>query len=526
MTKLQPRARRIAQRTFAAVLALLIAVATVLVATPATARADTTIRELSVEERDELYSHARLGAIAGSLTELKLGQDYPDADLQLFSSESDIIAALAGNKIDYAFVSEFYGNRYMETNEGYEYITPMYITFNVTFAVQKGNDKLREKIDAIIERMRADGTLDAINQKWVIDRDYSMDDVPTCDTGDDVLVVATTGTEEPYTFIKDGAHAGAAVEVAQRIASELGMRVEYQDMPTASEITAVASGKADIATQLSVTEERKQQVDFTSVYISLNYGSLAKVEGAQGAGLLDNFAANFKSNFKATFLTENRWQLVLNGLQVTCLITVGAFALGTVLAAGLSWLSHRRSRVARAFVIVYNKLSTGIPVLVWLMILYYVIFSAWDVPAVAVAVLCFGLQSASGIYGVFETGLAAVDNGQVEASLAMGFSHLDTFRNVVLPQAAARVWSLYSGQFTALIKATSIVGYIAIQDLTKASDIIRSRTFQAFFPLIATAVVYFAIIALCGWVFARLGLLLDPKRRRPQSILKGVQTRE
>ncbi len=520
------KTRAFAKRLLAAVLALLIAATAALAVAPTRAKADVTVCEMSVEERDELYSHARLGAIAGSLTEIKLGQDYPDADLQLFSSESDIIAALVGNKIDYAFCSEFYATRYMEDNAGYQYVTPMFITFNVTFAMQKGNDELREKFDAIIERMREDGTLEAINQKWVIDRDYSMDDVPTCDTGDDVLVVATTGTEEPYTFIKDGKHAGVAAEVVQRIASELGMRVEYQDMPTASEITAVATGKADVATQLSVTEERKQQVDFTSVYVSLNYGALTKADDIESAGFLDNFAENFKSNFKSTFLTENRWQLVLNGLQVTCAVTVGAFVLGTALAAGLSWLSRRRNRVARAFVAVYNKLATGVPVLVWLMILYYVVFADMDIPAVAVAILCFGLQSATGIYGVIETGLDAVDKGQIEASLAMGFSHFDTFRNIVLPQAAARVWSLYSGQFTSLIKGTSIVGYIAIQDLTKASDIIRSRTFQAFFPLIATAVVYFAIIALSGWVFARLGLLLDPKRRRKTSILKGVQTRD
>ncbi len=468
-----------------------------------------------------MFSHARLGVISGSLTELHLKDQFPDADLQIFTSESDIIAALVGNKIDYAFVSEFYATRYMESNQGYEYIEPMYITFDDTFGIQKGNDELREKIDAIIERMRNDGTLDAINKKWVIDRNYTMDDVPTCDTGDQVLHVATTGADEPYSFIMNGSHAGVAIEVMQRVASELGMRVEYQDMPIASKISALATGKVDVADQLAVTEERKQQIDFTQVYVSLNYGALTKSADAQSSGFFDNLA----NDFTTAFMTENRWQLVVSGLEVTCLITVGGFALATLLAAGLCWLSRRRNPLARGIAQVYGKLATGVPVLVWLMILYYVVFASVDVPAVAVAILCFGLQVAPGIAGVYDTGLAAVDKGQIEASLAMGFSPLETFRRIVLPQAAARVWSLYAGQFTSLVKATSVVGYIAVQDLTKASDIIRSRTFQAFFPLLSTAVVYFAIIALCGWVFSRLGRLLDPKRRKPAAILKGVQAR-
>ena len=508
-------------RLTCAFLAVLLAVTTVLVAAPTTASAQANVREVTTEERDNLYAHARLGVISGSLTELRLKDQFPEADLQIFTSESDIIAALVGNKIDYAFVSEFYANRYMETAQGYEYITPMYITFDDTFGVQKGNDELRQKMNAIIDRMRNDGTLDAINKKWVIDRNYSMDDVPTCDTGDQVLRVATTGADEPYSFIQNGTHAGVAIEVMQRIASELGMRVEYQDMPIASKIAALATGKVDVADQLAVTEERKQQIDFTDVYVSLNYGSLTKSADAQSSGFFDDLV----DNFNTAFIAENRWQLVVSGLGLTCLIAAGGFVLGSVLAAVLCWMSRRRNPVARGFVKAYSKLATGVPVLVWLMILYYVVFASVDVPAPLVAILCFGLQTAASIAGVFETGLDAVDKGQVEAALAMGFSPLETFKRVVLPQAAARVWTLYSGQFSALIKATSIVGYIAVQDLTKASDIIRSRTFQAFFPLLSTAVVYFAIIALCGWVFSRLGRLLDPKRRKPAAVLKGVQAR-
>ena len=514
-------ARPLGRRLACALLAVLLAVTTILTAAPASARAEANTREVTLEEQEELFAYARLGVVSGSMTELELADKFPDADIQRFSSESDIVAALVGNKIDYGFVSEFYSNRYMETTQGYELLTPSYINFNDSFGIQKGNDELREKINAILKRMREDGTLDAINKKWVVDRDYSMDDVPACDTGTEVLRVATTGADEPYSFIQNGKDAGLSIEVIQRVASELGMRVEYQDMPFASKVSALATGKAQIATQLTITDERKEQIDFSETYMTIGYGALAKEDGAQTSGFFDNFA----DNFTAAFITENRWQLVVDGLALTCLITLGGFALGSVLALGLCWLSRRRSPAARAFARGYCKLVTGVPVLVWLMILYYVVFASVDLPAPAVAALCFGLQTAASISGVYETGLASVDKGQIEAGLAMGFSHVETFRRIVLPQAAARVWSLYSGQFASLVKETSVVGYIAVQDLTKVSDIIRSRTFQAFFPLLATAVVYFAIIALCGWVLSRLGRLLDPKRRKPAAILKGVQTR-
>lgn len=517
------RARRglLPQRLVCALLVALLAVTTVLTCVPAQAIAAITNKEVTTEEQTKLYSNAHLGVIGGSVIELQAKEDFPNADLQILGTESDVATAVAGAKADYGFVTEFFATRFMENNSGYEFITPYYMSVEDAYAIAKGNDELRDKIDAVIARMREDGTLASIKKKWLQERNYTMEDVPTCETGDQVLRVAITSTDEPYCFIKDNELVGVAPEITLRIANELGMRVEFQEMNFAAEIAAVSTGKADIACQVTPTDERRQQVDFTAAYTSSDFGALAKDDSIEAPGFLQTI----EDNINATFIVENRWQLIVAGLVVTAVITTGSFVLGTLLAVFLCWANRRRSPVARWLVRAYNKLATGVPVLVWLMIFYYVIFAEVDVSAVVVAILCFALQSASPISGIMETGLAAVDKGQIEASLAMGFSNLDTFRHIVAPQALARVWPLYSGQFTSLIKETSIVGYIAIQDLTKASDIIRSRTFQAFFPLIATAVVYFVIIALCSWIFTRLGRLHDPKRRSAQSILKGVNAR-
>ena len=213
----------------------------------------------------------------------------------------------------------------------------------------------------------------------------------------------------------------------------------------------------------------------------------------------------------------------MHGIGITMLISVCAFMLGTVWGGALAGMAQSHRRALRAVSAAYCKIIAGIPTLVWLMILYYIVFNGINVSNVTVAVIGFGLVTGGALCGVFKTGLDSVDKGHREAASALGFTPFNTFRRIVLPQAAERVFDLYTGQFVALTKATSIVGYIAIEDLTKASDIVRSRTYQAFFPLIATALMYFAIT----WLFVRLLRFMQRKLspRRRKALLRGVKLR-
>ena len=476
--------------------------------------------ELSAEEQKERFSSSTLSVEAGTIAEQQLLKDYPDADLQIFQSETDETAALISGKIDYSFVTEFFARSFIANNPGYQYVTPAYMTFDNCFGVAEGNDELRTKLNESLARLREDGTLDAVKKKWEIDRNYTMDDVPVREDGE-VLTVATMGTSEPYTFVMNGKDAGSAVEIMMRVAYDLGYRVEFLDMSFTAELAAISSGKADIGLQVTPTDERDKQIDFSDPYLSSAFVALTKSGDTAEAG----FLRTLKSNFTSTFITENRWQLVLSGLGVTALIVAGSFVLGTLAGGLLAAMRRSRRPILRGIAKAYGKITTGIPALVWLMILYYIVFAGIDISSILVSVICFGLLSASALAEIYLTGLNSVDKGQMEAATAMGFSHAEAYRRIILPQAAKNVWPLYSGQLTTLIKETSIVGYVAIQDLTKVSDIIRSRTFQAFFPLFATAAVYFALIALCAWVFGRLGRRLDPRRRKPGDVLKGIEVR-
>jgi polar amino acid transport system substrate-binding protein len=171
------------------------------------------------------------------------------------------------------------------------------------------------------------------------------------------------------------------------------------------------------------------------------------------------------------------------------------------------------NRVARAYIAILR----GTPVLVVLMLVFYVVFASVDINPVLVAVIAFGLNFSAYVAEIFRGGIEGVEEGQTEAGLAMGFTRFATFRFIVMPQMARRILPVYKGEFISLVKMTSIVGYIAVQDLTKASDIIRSRTFDPFFPIIMVAVLYFTISWVLTWSLDYVEQLSDPKRRRPKA---------
>ena len=155
-----------------------------------------------------------------------------------------------------------------------------------------------------------------------------------------------------------------------------------------------------------------------------------------------------------------------------------------------------------------------------LMILYYIVFGSTDINAILVAVVGFSMNFAAYVSEMMRTGIDAVDPGQHEAAYALGFNRLQVFAKIIFPQAARHTLPVFKGEFISMLKMTSIVGYIAIQDLTKMSDIIRSRTYEAFFPLIATALIYFVIAYGMTYLLSLVEISVDPKRRK--RIVKGV----
>ena len=222
-------------------------------------------------------------------------------------------------------------------------------------------------------------------------------------------------------------------------------------------------------------------------------------------------------SFNNNLIAEDRYRMILDGLQVTLLITLCAVVLGTLLGGLMCWMRMSRKTWLQQVAKVYIDLMRGTPVLVLLMLMYYVVMAPLDASGIVVAIVTFAMNTAAYISEMLRTTIQGIDRGQTEAGLALGFTQRQTFFRIVLPQVVRAVMPVYQGEVVSLLKGTSIVGYIAVADMTRASDLIRSRTFDAFFPLIVTAIIYFII----AWL---IGLLLTSlvQHQRNKSIMATV----
>ena len=203
-------------------------------------------------------------------------------------------------------------------------------------------------------------------------------------------------------------------------------------------------------------------------------------------------------------MVEKRYMMIVNGLKQTIIITFFSILLGTIIGGLICFLKMCKNKILINFAKLYINVMRGTPILVLLMIFFYVIFASSGLSATIVAIITFALNMGAYSSEMFRTAIEGVDKGQSEAGTALGFTKIQTFIYIVFPQAVRRVIPVYKGEVISLLKMTSVVGYIAVVDLTKASDIIRSRTFDAFFPLIVVAIIYFLLAWLIGFALDRL----------------------
>jgi len=222
-------------------------------------------------------------------------------------------------------------------------------------------------------------------------------------------------------------------------------------------------------------------------------------------------------SFYNNLIAEDRYRMILDGLKVTLLITFCAAIFGTLLGGLVCWMRMSRRKWVSTTAKVYIDIMRGTPVLVLLMLMYYVVMAPVNATGIVVAIITFAMNMAAYVSEMLRTAIEGIDRGQTEAGLALGYTRRQTFFKIVLPQVVKAVMPVYQGEVISLLKGTSIVGYIAVADMTRASDLIRSRTFDAFFPLIVTAIIYFLI----AWL---IGLLLTSlvQRKRVHAIVAAA----
>jgi polar amino acid transport system substrate-binding protein len=380
---------------------------------------------------------------------------------------------------------------------------------------------LIDEFNAFLRAMEADGTLKDMQARWLDTIPDLATPMPTLTyTGEKgILKVATTGAYVPFDYVGENAELkGYSIELMNRFGAYAGYIIEYQTMDFGGLIAAVSGGRADMGiSNHTITEERKKSVLFTDSIYDDTLGIIAlKLEGAESKNA--GFVQWLKTGIQRNLLEENRYKLILKGLGTTLMISLLAQILGTVLGTLLCWVTMRKSRIARGLARTYSALIHGLPVVVLLMISYYLIFGRTDILAELIAVCAFALVKSSDVALILSGAIATVDKIEIEAARSMGFSAIGAFRTVTLPQAIRRAMPGYCNGFVELVKSTAIVGYISIQDLTRAGDIIRSRTYDAFFPLILVALMYLVFTLLMVWIFKKVVAKLDTGRSENREV--------
>lgn len=218
---------------------------------------------------------------------------------------------------------------------------------------------------------------------------------------------------------------------------------------------------------------------------------------------------NFIDKFKQNFIDEHRYRYLLDGLQTTLKIALFAVILGILIGFIVAVIrsTHEKTgklRILNFIVRIYLTIIRGTPVVVQLLIAYYVIFTSPDISKLFVAIMAFGINSGAYVAEIIRSGIMSVDNGQFEAGRSLGFNYIQTMIYIIAPQAFKNVLPALSNEFIVLLKETSVAGYIGVADLTKGGDFIRSRTFEAFFPLIAVALIYLVIVMILTALVSKL----------------------
>lgn len=229
---------------------------------------------------------------------------------------------------------------------------------------------------------------------------------------------------------------------------------------------------------------------------------------------------DISAKFQLNFIDGDRWKLLLNGLLGTLEITAVALVIGVVIGIVVAAIRSTYDKNGESMKIrggagyyvlkalnwickLYLTVIRGTPVVVQLLICYFIIFASAS-NGVPVAMFAFGINSGAYVAEIFRSGIMSIDGGQFEAGRSLGFNYLQTMRHIIIPQAFKVVLPTMCNEFITLIKETSIAGYVGVADLTYAGDRIRGKTFSAFMPLIAVALIYLALVMVLTWLVGKL----------------------
>ena len=463
----------------------------------------------------------RIGVMLGSTHDAFAHKHYPQAEILQYKGPADVLLGVKSGKVDVGIYNSVSLEEILKASPDLGLIDKPFEFSPIAFGFSKNNVELHSQFNAFFKTIKDNGVYEDMIERWV---KKGITDMPKIDTPNkNGLLVAghVSGGGLPFVTIRNNENIGLNIELAKRFAAYLGKDIRFDDMEFGGLMPAVNTGKIDfIAVTLMITEERKQKINFGEPYSEIGMSAFALKKNIAAYTQENNktigptFLTGILNSFRSNIIEEKRYLLLWDGLKTTIIISILATLFGTFLGGIICFLRMSKNKLLNIPAKIYISILRGTPVLVILMIIFYVVFASVNINPVFVATIAFGMNCGAYAAEIFRSGIEGIEKGQMEAGIAMGFNKIKTFIYIILPQTVRRILPVYKGEIITLVKMTSIVGYIAVQDLTKASDIIRSRTFDAFFPLIMIAILYFLISFILIQFLDYLEKITDPKYKR------------
>ncbi|MCF0235087.1 MAG: ABC transporter permease subunit, partial [Thermoguttaceae bacterium] len=501
--------------------------------------------KLIIESIEQLDSaEIVIGGEIGTVSLTTAEERFPKAKIANYQAPADAYLALKAGKIDFVAYDRPPLEYAASQNPEFVVLPDAIGVGHIAVGGPFKNRELMNRVNEFIEKYRADGTYAEMYDRWIKTPNPQMPDIPKAENPTETIVIGFDPQNEPMSFLDANNEAcGFDAEFIKRLCLFLNVDYRLENMYYDALFPAVESEKLDLAiANLDATPERAETMLFSIDYLDCPAGLMTLKDRYAGGDAADANASapetlpfwpKLQRSFRRTFITDNRWRLILGGLWLTIVITALSAVLGTFFAFLLCCARRSHHLYLQIPAKIYISVIQGTPILVILLIFYYIIFAKIssegffvgllaistgldrsEAAGALVASIAFAINFASYAGEMMRTGVNSIDRGLIEAAKALGFGRFGILRKIVLPLATRNILPVYRGELVSLLKTTSIVGYIAIQDLTKVGDYIRSRTYEAFFPLIATAIIYFAAAYLLASGLAYLEYRLNPITRR------------
>lgn len=480
--------------------------------------------------KNEELKGKTIGMLTGTNSDMVINEFYSnDAKIKYYNTSADVITALDTGKVD-SMVTDKPLAEYINV------VTPIYRVIDPPMKVSsygiifkkntKKSEKLCKEFNKFIEESNKNGLADKLYNKWCSnDNSKYTVDYKSLKNKKGVLTMATSSSMgPPYAFIRNNKFVGYDLDYAYHFCKENGYALKIEDYDFGA-LFAGALNKCDFAAAcITITAERKESVLFTEPYSSGGYVNMVRTRNVSGAD--DSFFGIIKEGFERTFIREGRWKLFVDGVICTLKIIIFAVVFGAIVGTLLALIYYKQFRVFNKIMDILIYFIQGVPVVIFLMILYYIVFEKSNMLNTTVTYIAFAIIFGIDVLDLLNVSIATVNSKQKEAAYALGYSQIETFFKITIPIAMKFFLPVCKTKIKMLVKETAVVGYIAVQDITKVGDIVRSRTFDPFFSLISVTIIYFIIMAIFNIIINLTQRKLDPRFRKKDRILKGVRVRK